>query len=101
MLMFRAFSIANLIRGAQLMNVSQLVRGYSDSVFGIPRKTIPDVLINAHMDKEYLRDIERKFKEKVTQTVINEMMYPGIRIVVYHPGSMKNCPNQWIEATGL
>lgn len=47
----------NMIRGSKIMNAFEILRGYSPLIYGIRRERVPKELINAHMDRESIREI--------------------------------------------
>lgn len=55
----KASSFTNPIRGLRCMNALQMTRGYSASIFGMPGKKILKEMIEAHVERESTKAIER------------------------------------------
>lgn len=65
------------------MNACKMTRGYTPSIFEIPRHMVSKDLIDAHFDSESSRAIERLKKEKTSKTVDPKILSPGLEIYVY------------------
>lgn len=98
-LLARASFLTNLIRGSRVMNAFQMVRGYSPSILGIPRETVSQELIDAHIDRESTRALERMMKLKSPKQIDTTLLQPGTKVLVYYKSSKQNEQNEWIEAT--
>lgn len=98
-LVARASFMTNLIRGSKYMSAYQMARGHTPSIFGIPRQMISQYVINAHIERESTRSIERLIKSKVSKTVNTAILTPGMKILVYYKRSKQNEVNEWIEST--
>lgn len=56
-------------------------------------------LIDAHIDHESTRAIERLMKAKMAKTIDPLLMSPGMKVYVYYKSSKQNEANEWIDAT--
>lgn len=98
-LVARASFFTNLIHGSKLMNSFQLARGYAPSILGIPRQVVTQELLDAHIDRESTRAMERVMKANAPNTINPERLPKGTHVFVYYKSSKQNERNEWIPAT--
>lgn len=78
------------------MNLFELARGYSPSIFESQREKIPHNIFNAHLDRESIKAVERMVERKIQNNISNDLVPPGTKIVVYYRSSKNNEANEWI-----
>lgn len=97
-LIARASFITNLMRGSKVMSAFQLARGYMPSILGIPRTIVTDELLDAHVERESIRALERIMRSKSPNTIDPQRLTAGTKICVFHKSTKHNEPNEWITA---
>lgn len=97
-LIARASFLTNLFRGSKVMSAFQLARGFTPSILGIPRAIVSGELLDAHVERESIRALERIMKSKSPETIDHGQLTPGTKIATFHKSSKQNEPNQWISA---
>lgn len=81
------------------MNSFQVARGYAPSIIVIPRQFVTQELLDAHIDREATRALERIMKAKTPDSINPERLPKGSQVFVYYKSSKQNEPNEWIPAT--
>lgn len=94
----RASFVTNLLRGSRIMSSFQLARGYSPSVHGIPRRIMPQSLLDAHIEREATRALERVRKFNAPNTLSLSSMSTGDTVLVFYRSSKMNEADEWIKA---
>lgn len=97
----RASFITNLLRGSKVMSAFQMARGYMPSILGIPRDIVTNDLLEAHIERESIRALERIMKSKSSDDTPNTQLTPGTKVMVFHKSTKHSEPNMWIPATVL
>lgn len=90
---------AKLITGSKILNGFQNTRGYSPYILCIPRKIVPKEPIDAHLDHEALRVVERMMKSNTKILIDNTLLMVGRNVLFYRESSKLNDPNELVEAT--
>lgn len=98
-LVARASFMTNLIHGSKLINSFHMARGYAPSILGIPKKIVTEDLLNAHIDREATRAMERIMRSKSPNTIDPGQLPEGTKVLLYYHSSKKNEPNEWITST--
>lgn len=75
------------------MSSLEPARGYSPSIFGIPRDAIPYDLLKADMERDSIRVVEQMVTITVQNNTRNYLMAPGTNIFVYYRRSKNNEEN--------
>lgn len=94
----RASLFTNLIKGSNVLSSFQLAKGYSPSILGMPRKFVPQELLDAHVEITAARAIHKVLKGKAPRVEQRNALTPGREVWVYLR-TTKPEPVEWIEAT--
>lgn len=95
----RASLITHLFKRSKIINSFDLSRGYSLSIFSIPRTLVPQDLIEAHIERKSLRAVDIMMKSKTRQSICNTLLKTWTKVLIYHKSSKQNEPNQTVETT--
>lgn len=95
----RASFVTNLIRGSKVMSSYQLARGYSPSVLGIPSQVVSQDILDAYVERESTRALEKIMRAKDNTTIEPEQLATGTDVYVFYKSSKHNEPNEWVPAT--
>lgn len=98
-LVARASFMCNFFSGNRILSSFELVRGYSPSIIGIPARTIPPEILQAHREQAAIRALQRLFQSRSPSLAGAEMFSPDTPVWVYYRTSKQNERNRWIMAS--
>lgn len=89
----RTSFMTNLFRGSKVMSAFQLVRGYAPSILGIPRRVVPQELLDSHTERETTPALERVMRSNMQRLVERTKLTERRDVLVYYKSSKQNEPN--------
>lgn len=94
----RASLFTNLIIGSNILSSFQLAKGYSPSILGMSRNFVPQELLDAYVEINAARAIQKILKGRTARVEQRSALTPGREVWVYLR-TTKPEPVEWIEAT--
>lgn len=98
LILARASFITNMMRGSKIMSAFQMARGYMPSILGIPRSIVSEEILEAHIERESVRALERIMRSKSPDVIDPAQITPGTRVMVFHNSTKHTEPNEWVPA---